>query len=157
MQFFLFYILLEFSFIRKEKASLVFKTVSGDLNDDDDGDDDDDDVSIQNITNTIKEIKKMAKRKTEYSTINTENLFDECSSTLITFLSKLSSNFDKSLNVALIRAIVISALKNSFVQLQIALGILVHDKKSIENLHKRGIISTYQEARKYKVLAAVER
>ena len=72
----------------------MFKIVSEDHNDNDD------DVSMQRIVNRIKEeIKKMTKRKkikTEYSTINTENLFDECSSTLITFLSKFSLALTKA-------------------------------------------------------------
>ena len=69
----------------KEKASSMFKIVFEDHNDDDN----DDDVSMQRIANRIKEeIKKMAKRKTEYNTTNTENLFDECSNTLIAFLSQ---------------------------------------------------------------------
>ena len=72
----------------KEKASSMFKIVFEDHKDDDD-DDDDEDVSLQCIANRIKEeIKKMAKRKTEYNTTNTENLFDECSNTLIAFLSQ---------------------------------------------------------------------
>ena len=76
---------------------------------------------MQYIAKTIKEeMKKMTKSKTEYNTINTENLFDECSSTLITFLSKLSS-FNKSLNDAMIGAIVTSVLTNSCIQLQLAL------------------------------------
>ena len=103
----------------KEKASSMFKIVSEDHSDDDD------DVSMQRIANRIKEeIKKVTKRKTEYNTINTENLFGECSSTLITLIS-----FDKNLNAAMIGGIVTSVLSNSFTQLQLALCILVHDKK----------------------------
>ena len=68
----------------KEKACSMFKVVFEDHKDDDD-----EDVSMQCIANRIKEeIKKMAKRKTEYNTTNTENLFDECSNTLIAFLSQ---------------------------------------------------------------------
>ena len=87
----------------------------------------------------------MTKRKTEYSTINTKNLFDECNRTQITILSKLSPSFDKSLNAAMIGAIVTSVLTNSFTQLQLTIGILVHDKKLIQQLHEYGIISTYHK------------
>ena len=132
----------------------MFKIVSEDHNDDDD--DDDDDVSMQRIANRIKEkIKKMTKRKIEYNTINTENLFDECSNTLINFLSKLSPSFDKSLTAAMIGAIVRSILTNSFTQLQLALGILVNDKTLIEHLHEYGITSTYHEVSRYQISAAV--
>ena len=69
----------------KEKASSMFKIVFEDHN----NDDNDEDVSMQRIANRIKEeIKKMAKRKAEYNSTNTENLFDECSNTLIAFLSQ---------------------------------------------------------------------
>ena len=108
----------------KEKASSTFKIVFEDHNDDED------DVSMQRIANRIIEIKKITKRRTEYNIINTEKLFDGCSSTLITFLSKLSCGFEKSLNAAMIGAIVTSTLTNSFGQLQLALGILIesHEK-----------------------------
>ena len=138
-----------------KKAFSMFKIVSEDHNDDDD-DDDDDDVSMQRIANRIKEkIKKMTKRKTEYNTINTGNLFDECSNTLITFLSKLSPSFDKSLIAAMIGAIVRSILTNSFTQLQLALGILVNDKTLIEHLHEYKITSTDHEVSRYQISAAV--
>ena len=67
----------------QEKTS-IFKLVSEDSNDNDD-------VSMQRIACRIKEeIKMMPKRKTEYNVINAENLFDECSSLLKKFLSRLS-------------------------------------------------------------------
>ena len=76
----------------------------------------------------------MTKIKTEHNTMNTENLFDECSSTLITFASTFFSSFVKSLIAALIRAILTSLLTNFFTQLQLVFGILIHDKKLIEHL-----------------------
>ena len=112
---------------------------------------------MQRVANTTKEeIKMMTKRKTEYYTIKTESLFDECSSTLITFLSKLSPSFDKTLNAAVIGAIVTSVLTNPFTQMQLALGILVLDKKLIEHLHEYGITCRYHELRRCKISAAVE-
>lgn len=61
-----------------------------------------------------EEIEKSRKREIEYNTINAENIFDECndesSSTLISFLFKLSSSFDKSLNTTIIGASVTSVL-----------------------------------------------
>ena len=135
----------------EEKAYSMFKIVSEDNNDYDD-----DDVSMQSIANRIKkENKEMTKRKTKCSTINTENLFDACSNTPVTFSSKLSTSFDKSSNAEMIGAIVTSVLTNSFTQLQLAVGILVHDEKLIEYLHKYSITTTYHEVRRYKI-AAVE-
>ena len=72
----------------KEKPCSIYKIVFEDHNEDydedddnDDDDDGDDDDSIQHIANRIKEESKkikMTKMKTEYKTIKTENLFDEC-------------------------------------------------------------------------------
>lgn len=98
----------------------------------------------------------MTHRKTEYNTINTENNFDKYSSTLISFLSKLFSSFDKSLFAAMAGAIVTSALTNSFIQLQLVLSVLVHDKKSMKYFQEYGITSTYQEVKSYNISAAVK-
>ena len=60
------------------------------------------------------------------------------------------------MNAAIISAILTSILTNLFTQLQLALDILVHDKRSIGHLHKYGITSTYQEVRRYKISISVE-
>ena len=88
----------------------------------------------------------MTKRKREYNTINIKNLFDDCSSILISFLSKFSPSFDKRLT---------AAMTNSFTHLQLSLGILVHDKKLVEHLQEYGLTSTYHEVGRYKISAAV--
>jgi hypothetical protein len=51
--------------------------------------------------------------------------------------------------------IITSAILSKPTMLQVALGVLAHDKKLIEHLHDYGITSTYQEVRRYKVSAAV--
>ena len=92
-----------------KKVSSMLKIFCEDHNDDDYY------VSMQRIPKRIKEeIEISTKRKIEYNTINAGNLFDECSdecsSTLISFLFKLSSSFDKSLNTTIIGASVTSVL-----------------------------------------------
>lgn len=75
----------------KQKASNMFQLVSENVIGDGD-----DDTSIQQIARKIQEdVQKLPNGKSEYSTIGTENLFDECSSTLLTLLSKISPNFEK--------------------------------------------------------------
>ena len=61
---------------------------------------------MQPIACRIKEeIKMMPNRKTEYNnTINLENIFGECNSTLITCLLKLSPCFKKSWNAAMMES-----------------------------------------------------
>ena len=110
----------------------------------DDGDDDD--TSIQRIARIIKQdVQKLPIGKSEYSTIETENLFDECSNTLLTLLSKISPNFEISLGAAMIGNIVTSVLAKSFTKLQLSLGILDNDKKLIEHLQEYRITSSYPD------------
>ena len=132
----------------KDKAASMFKLVS-----EDDGKDD---VPIQQIAKRIKQdIKTLNHRNKEYCTIDKENLFDECNSTLLTLLSTVSSNFQNSLAAAMIGNIVTAMVTKRFTSLQLSLDILARDKKLIEHLHDYGIPSTYQEVRRFKISAAV--
>ena len=49
---------------------------------------------------------------------------------------------------------VVSAAANTFSMLQLALPLLVDDKRVIETLHEFGITTTYHEVRRFKVSAA---
>ena len=79
---------------------------------------------------------------------------DECSETLMTLLSKLSPNFEKSLPAVMIGNIVTFVVTKHFTKLQLALSVLASDRKLIEHLHDYGITFTYQEFRRFKVPAA---
>ena len=73
----------------QEKASSLVKAVS-------ETDNDDTDSSMRALSRKIKEdVRKMPSPKN--SVIDTENLADECSETLMTLLSTLSPNFEKTL------------------------------------------------------------
>ena len=62
----------------QQNASNMFQLVSDNMIDDDD----DDDTAIQRIARKIKQdVQTLPNGKSEYSTIETENLFDECSNT----------------------------------------------------------------------------
>ena len=52
----------------------------------------------------------------------------------------------------MVGAIVASILESLFTQLQLAICILVYDKKKIEQLHEHGITPEFQESRKYQQL-----
>ena len=101
-----------------------------------------------------EEVRKLPDSKSEYN-IENENLMDECNETLATLLSKLSPNFEKSLPAVMIGKIVTSVVTTRFTKLQLALSVLVSDRKLIEHLHEYGITSTYQEFRRFKVSAAI--
>ena len=79
---------------------------------------------------------------------------DECSGTMMTLLSKLSPNFEKSLPAVMIGNIVTSLAIKRFTKLQLAHSVLANDRKLTEHLHEYGVTSTYQEFRRFKVLAA---
>ena len=131
----------------QEKASSLVKAVS-------ETDNDDTDSSMRALSKKIKEdVRKLPSPKNEY-VIDTENLADECSETLMTLLSKLSPNFEKTLPAVLIGNIVTSVMTKRFTRLQLALSVLANNRKFIEHLHDYGITSTYQEFRRFKVSAA---
>ena len=132
----------------QEKASSLVKAVS-------ETDNDNTDSSMRVLSKKIKEdVRKLPSPKNEYSVIDTENLADECSETLMTLLSKLSLNFEKTLPADLIGNIATSVMTKRFTRLQLAFSVLAGDRKLIEHLHDYGITSTYQEFRRFKVSAA---
>ena len=57
-----------------------------------------------------EEARRLPHSKNEYNVIENENLMDACSETLMTLLSKLSQNFEKSLPAVMIGNIVTSAV-----------------------------------------------
>ena len=74
----------------KQKASSFVKVVS-------EKDNDDTDSSMCVISKRIKdEVCSLHYSKEEYHVIDGDNLFNECSDTLMSFLSKLSPNFEKN-------------------------------------------------------------
>ena len=79
---------------------------------------------------------------------------DECCETLMTLLSKLSPNFEKGLPAVMIGNIMTSLVTKRFTKLQLALSVLASGRKLIEHLYEYRITSTYQEFRRFKVLAA---
>ena len=91
---------------------------------------------MQRIVRKInKDVQKLPNDKSEYSTIEIENMLDECSNTLLNLLSKISPNFEKSLAAAMTGNIVTSVLAKRFSKLLLSLGILTNDNKLIEHLH----------------------
>ena len=132
----------------KQKASSFVKVVS-------EKDNDDTDSSIRVISKRIKdEVCNLHYSKEEYHVIDGENLFDECSDILMSFLSKLSPNFEKTLPAVMIGNIITSVMTKRFTRFELALSVLASNKTLIEHLHEYGITSTYDEFRRSKVSAA---
>ena len=136
------------SIMLKQKASHLVNAVS-------ETDNDDVDSSMRVLSKKMKEeARKLPHSKNEYNVIESENLMDGCSETLMTLLSKLSPNFEKSLPAVMIGNIVTFVVTKHFTKLQLALSVLASDRKLIEHLHDYGITFTYQEFRRFKVPAA---
>ena len=127
------------SIMLKQKASHLVNAVS-------ETDNDDVDSSMRVLSKKMKEeARKLPHSKNEYNVIESENLMDGCSETLMTLLSKLSPNFEKSLPAVMIGNIVTFVVTKHFTKLQLALSVLASDRKLIEHLQEYGITSTYQE------------
>ena len=123
----------------KQKASHLVNTIS-------EIDNNDVDSSMRVLSKKIKEEAcKLPHSKNEYNVIEIENFMDECSETLMTLLSKLSPNFEKSWPAVMFGNIVTSVVTKRFPKLQLALSVLASDRKLIEHLHEYGITSTYQK------------
>ena len=110
---------------------------------------DDADSSMCVLSKQIKEeARKMPHSKNEYNVIESENLMNEFSETLMTPI------FEKSLPAVMIGNIVTSVVTKHFTKLQLAFSVLGSDSKWIEHFHEYGITPTYQEFRRFKVSAA---
>ena len=104
------------------------------------------DSSMRVLSKKIKEeARKLPHSKNEYNVIESENLMDGCSETLMTLLSKLSPNFEKSWPAVMIGNIVTSVMTKRFPKLQLAFSVLASDRKLIEHLHEYGITSKNQK------------
>ena len=87
--------------------------------------------------------------KKHYSVLNSDNLFEECSSTLINLLMTISPKFNRSLSSALIGSIITGVYTGNHTRLQLAMAVLAHSKALIEHLHEYGVTSTYKEVRRF--------
>ena len=83
-----------------------------------------------------------------------DNIFNG-SQTLLDLFSSISDRLNFSLPTAIIGSIIASTILFKPTMLQIGLGLVARSRDVIEHLHDYGVCSTYQEARRFKVSAAV--
>ena len=119
--------------------------------------DEEDDVSIGRVAKQIlKETRKLAPDKASYSTrIDTVKAAGEVSSTLKCLLPSISDKLDLTLPSILIGNIITSIINNQPTSLQVALGVLVREKKLLEQFSDYGVTCTYKEVLRFKSSAAV--
>ena len=121
-------------------------------------DDDDLDNAIHKVGKQItKECLSMKTRRTEYCMHIDKAMAQDCvSSTLLKVLNSISEQFDISLPGIMVGNIVTSVVTKNPTALQIALGVLFGDHKTLlSELYKYGVVCSYYEVLRYKRSAAV--
>ena len=133
--------------MQKDKASSLSRMVSVS--------DDANEIHLKKVATTISaETKFRAFDQTTYEPITPENLFDNCSETLMVLLSLITPNLDKMLSAAMIGHIVHGAFTGSTSMLQLSIGHLLREKKLMERIFKHGISASQHEVRRFKISAA---
>ena len=66
----------------------------------------------------------------------------------------ISPNFKNSKAIALISSMIITIARSKVSTLQVALGLLLQEKKLIEHLYEYGVTASYDEVRRFKISAA---
>ena len=121
-------------------------------------DDDDLDNAIHKVGKQItKMCISMKRRRTEYCMHIDKAMAQDCvSSTLLKVLNSISEQFDISLPGIMVGNIVTSVVTKNPTALQIALGVLFGDHKTLlSELYKYGVVCSYYEVLRYKRSAAV--
>ena len=104
----------------KNKASSIFSMLPLE--------NEEEDVDLH-LNAVVKQItKELSQRKFDgkwYSTLNKDNLFDECSATLMNLLPQISTKFDCSSSSAMIGSIVTGVYTGHHTRLQLAKFLLI--------------------------------
>ena len=133
--------------MHRDKAASIFKVTSVT--------DDPEEEMINKVAKMIKaDIAKIKHNTSTYSSLNKDTLYENSSVTLSCLLSEISPKLRGSLAGILINHIVTSVTSGNFSMLQLALALLVRDKRVIERLHEFGVTTTYHEVRRFKASAA---
>ena len=101
----------------------------------------------------VSDMMAMPKLGESYPVLNPDEITESCSPTLQTLLSTILLADNKKA-VALICCMINSIAFSKTSMLQVALGLLVQEKRLIQHLHEYGVTATYDEVRRYKISAA---
>ena len=133
--------------MHKQKATSLFQLVSYV--------EEENDVQVDKVAKQIiKEIKVLPKLKDSYPPLDKNSIWQSCSETLLLLLANISPSLSKSLPSALLANIVTTAVTTHPSMIQIALGLLAREKKTIQQLYAFGVSASYDEIRRYKISAA---
>ena len=117
----------------------------------------DESVDILRVAQRIKsDIKDFPGVTDKYPVLDEDEISNICLPTLTDILVAISSNFRNNLKgIALISSMVAAISSSQTSILQVALGLFVHDKKVIQQLHEYGVTCSYDEVRRFKISAAI--
>ena len=116
----------------------------------------DDSPDISKIANKIKkEMKDVPKIKEEYPVLNSEEISKCTLPTISEFLTSISPKFSLNEKVmALISSIIVSTATQKTNMLQVALGVLIKEKKLVQHLYEYGVCVSYDEVKRFNTSAA---
>lgn len=118
--------------------------------------DEDDFIDTEKLAKQIKcELKECTGIKDQYPVLDEYEISNSISPTLNSLLLLISPQFkDNEKAVALICSIISSITNSHTSMLQVALGLMISQKKTIQDLHEYRVTSTYDEVRRFRISAA---
>lgn len=123
-----------------------------------DDDDDQQSILVEKLAKVIlKEVKGIELDTSHYNIrIKKEDMLSSCSPTLMELLASVNDNLNNTLPALLIGNIITSVTSNKFTDLQLALGNLIRDSKTlINNMYHFRITCSYDEILRFKKSAAI--
>ena len=130
------------------KAANLLKLVSNQ--------DEDETLETEKVAKQIKsEVKDVHGITDKYPVLDDDTIADSILPTLNGLLVAISPKFKTNQKaVALISSIVTSMASSKVSMLQVALGLKVREKKTVEYLREYGVTSSYDEVRRFKISSA---
>ena len=105
-----------------------------------------------------QEINAMPNKKSHYTPVTPDSLLNNCIKTLQILLLNIKPKFNKSFPAAMVgNNIVTSMTTGMLTPLQLSLGLCLHQKSKIEELHKYCVTSSYEEILRFTISASLDK
>ncbi|MEM7297990.1 MAG: hypothetical protein AAF391_06960, partial [Bacteroidota bacterium] len=116
---------------------------------------DDEDFDLRTIANRIKqEIQQVPKLRNNYPVLDKDLLEEISLPTLEAILELVNPNLVNRKINSLISSIIASSATSNITMLQVALGLLVQEKRLIQHLYEYRITASYDEIQRFRMSAA---
>ena len=118
--------------------------------------DEDETLETEKVAKQIKsEVRDVHGITDQYSVLDDDTIADSILPTLNDLLVAISPKFKTNQKaIALISSIVTSMASSKVSMLQVALGLKVREKKTVEYLQEYGVTYSYDEVRRFKISSA---